>query len=121
MKYKNATTKSHIFQLCLLNALPSNKEYKKQLIQTVESFTKRLRWRALAFLGRLDPNEKETYGFRSNKCPPAVEELAELELDVMKMINSIKFRSVKNNFLSKLKNDIKTTNSTQEILVNADK
>ena len=36
-------------------------------------------------------------------------------------INSIEFRSVRNNFLSKLKNDIKTINSTQEILVNADK
>ena len=72
-------------------------------------------------LGRLDPKVKETYGFRSNKCPPAVEELAEFELDLMKMINSIEFRSVRNNFLSKLKNDIKTINSTQEILVNADK
>ena len=39
----------------------------------------------------------------------------------MKMINSIEFRSVRNNFLSKLENDIKTINSTQEILVNADK
>ena len=101
--------------------LPSNKEYKKQLTQEVESFTKRLRWKALVFLGRLDPNKKETHGFRSNKCPPAVEELAEFELDLMKMISSIKFRSVRKNFLSKLRNDIKTINSTQEILVNADK
>ena len=36
------------------------------------------------------------------------------------LLNSIKFRSVRNNFSSKLKNDIKTINSTQ-ILVNADK
>ena len=92
--------------------LPFNKEQKKQLIQKVESFTKRLRWKALVFLGRLDPNEKETYGFRSNKCPPAVEELAEYELDLVKMINRIEFRSVRNNFLSKLKNDIKVINST---------
>ena len=73
------------------------------------------------FLGRLDPNEKETYGFRSNKYSPAVEELAKFELDLMRMISNIKFRSVRNDFLSKLKNDIKTINSTQEILVKADK
>ena len=67
----------------------------------MESFTKRLTWKALVFLGRLDPNEKETYAFRSNKCPPAVEELAEFEFDLMKMINSIEFRSVRNNFFPK--------------------
>ena len=37
------------------------------------------------------------------------------------MINNIEFRSVRNNSLSKLKNDTKTINSTQVILVNADK
>ena len=37
------------------------------------------------------------------------------------MINEIEFRPVRNNFLSKLKNDIKNINNTPEILVNADK
>ena len=64
----------------------------------MQSFTKRLRWKALVFSGRLDPNEKGTYGFRSNKCPPAVEELTEFELNLMRVINSIEFRSVRNNF-----------------------
>ena len=64
------------------------------------------------FLGRLDSNKKETYGFRSNKRLPAVEELPEFEPDLMRMINSIEFRS---NFLSKLKNDIITINTTQDI------
>ena len=72
--------------------LPSNKEYKKQLTLKVESFFKRLRWKALVFLGRLDTNEKETYVFRSNKCPPAVEELAEFKcrLSYKVLLKSVK-------------------------------
>ena len=37
------------------------------------------------------------------------------------MIKNIQFRPVRNNFLAKLKNDIKEINSTNELLVNADK
>ena len=49
-----------------------------------------------------EKDEKETYGFRSNNCPPAVEELAEYELDLVKMINITEFRSVRNNFFIKI-------------------
>ena len=37
------------------------------------------------------------------------------------MVHNIEFRLVKNNFLSKLKDDVKVINNTKEVLVNADK
>ena len=87
----------------------------------MESFTKRMRWKALKFLGKLGSNEKEIFGFKSRKCPPSVDELAEFESDLLMMVQNIEFRPVRNNFLSKLKDDVKVINNTKEIFVNADK
>ena len=101
--------------------LPSEKQYKLQLTSKVESVIKRMRWKAMQFLGKLDQNGTETYGFKTNKCPLAIEELSEFESDLVSMIEIIQFRPVRNNFLAKLKNDIKEINNTDELLVNADK
>ena len=48
-------------------------------------------------------------------------ELAESENDLLMMVYNIEFRPVRNNFLSKLKDDVKVINNTKEVLVNADK
>ena len=101
--------------------LPSERQYKLQLLSKVESVTKRIRWKAMQFLGKLDQNRAETYGFKTNKCPPAIEELTELESDLVSMINNIQSRLVRNNFLAKLKNYIQKIKNTNELLVNADK
>ena len=45
--------------------IPSQNEYKIQLISKVENVLKRMRWKALQFLGKLEENNKETYGFKS--------------------------------------------------------
>ena len=50
--------------------VPSNNEYKIQFISKVENVMKRKRWKAMKFLGLLDGERKETYGFNSRKCPP---------------------------------------------------
>ena len=62
--------------------IPTEKEYEMQLIAKVESFSKSMRWKALEFLGKLGPKEKETFGFKSHKCLPFVNELAEFESDL---------------------------------------
>ena len=38
-----------------------------------------MRWKALAFFGKLKTQQKESYGFCTRKCSPAVEELAVFE------------------------------------------
>ena len=63
----------------------------------------------------------ETYGFKTNKCPPVIRELGEFESDLVSVIKNIQFRSVRNNFLAKLKNGIEENNNKDELLVNADK
>ena len=70
---------------------------------------------------KINPNEKETFGFKSHYCPPFVNELAEFESDLLTMVHNIEFRLVRSNFLSKLKDDGKVINNTKEVLVNADK
>ena len=51
----------------------------------MESFTERMRWKALQFLGKIGSNEKEIFGFKSRKCLPSVDELAEFESDLLMM------------------------------------
>ena len=80
-----------------------------------------MRWKALEFLGKLGSNEKEIFGFRSHKSRPCVDELAEFESDLLMMVHNIELRPVRNNFLSKLKDNVKVINNTKEVLVNADK
>ena len=46
-------------------AIPSKKKYKIHLISKVEKFIKRMRWKALQSLGKLESTNKETFGFRS--------------------------------------------------------
>ena len=42
----------------------------------------------------------ETYGFKSTKNPPPIEELKDFENDMLKMIQSVKFKQVNNPFLN---------------------
>ena len=70
---------------------PNEGTYKLRLIEKIELFIKKLRWKALFFIS----NSKETtesyasgsvYGLKSNKCPP----LPQLkELNHLKMISLI--------------------------------
>ena len=101
--------------------IPTEKEYKIQLIAKVESFTKQMKWKSLEFLEKLGSSEKETFGFKSHECPPSVDELAGFESDLLMMVHDIESRLVRNNFLSKLKEYVKVINNTKESLVNADK
>ena len=80
-----------------------------------------MRWKAMQFLVKLNENRTQIYGSKTNKCPPAIAELSEFESDLVSIIKNIQFRSVRNNFLAKLKNDIKEINNTNELHVNADK
>ena len=64
---------------------------------------------------------KETYGFKSSKCPPVVKELATFEKDLKLMIRNIQYRNIKNKFAKKLAEDVKLIKHAKELFVNADK
>ena len=101
--------------------IPSQQDYKIQLISKAEKFIKRIRWKALEFLRKLDSKEKETYGFRSRDCPPIVEEVAYFENDLIMMIKNIQFKYIKNDFQTKLKEDILNIQKCEKVLIPADK
>ena len=61
------------------------------------------------------------YGFKTRKCPPQHKDLMEFEDDLQKMISNVQFRRVKNNFQNRLKNDIRSTQSSKKVFVFADK
>ena len=102
--------------------IPPNSEYIKRLIEKVEDFTKRLRWRVFYFLNPdAKPDHKETYGFKSSKSPPSIPQLKPFEEDLLKLIENIKFRKVHSPLQDQLKEDSKKIRSNKNLLVPADK
>ena len=98
--------------------LPSRNDYLQRLIEKTEQFLRRLRWKAHFFLSPdSTPSSKETYGFKSTKNPPPIEELKDFEDDMFKMISSVKF----NSFLNKLKEDTELIRNEPKLLIAADK
>ena len=101
--------------------IPSQKEYKLQLVAKTEHFIKRVRWKALQFDGKLHAQEKKTYGFRTRNCPPPSEGLKKFEDDLMCMVRDIEFRQYPNDFQEHVKKDIRNIRQSEKIIVSADK
>ena len=80
-----------------------------------------MRWKTLQFQGKLESDNKETYGLKSRKCPNGVDELSKFEDDLMLMIKNIEFRNVSNTFQDQLKNDISEIRNTEKVIIPADK
>ena len=81
-----------------------------------------MRWKAYLFLNPdVSTSSKDTYGFRSTKNPPPVDELKEFEDDMLKMVQSTKFIQVNNPFLTKLKSDTEHIKKETKLLIAADK
>ena len=79
-------------------AIPLEKKYITQLMSKVHTVTKRMRWKAAQFLGRLESNGKQTFGFKSAKCPPVIDELRPFESELQRIISNIEFRPIRNKF-----------------------
>ena len=101
--------------------IPTKHEYTIKLISKVEQFIKRMRWKALQFLGKLDNTVQENYGFKTRKSLPCVGEQIDFENDMMYMVNNIKFRNANNSFQAKLSSDIKRMKTNDNLLIQADK
>ena len=102
--------------------LPSRKDYLQRLIEKTEQFLRRMRWKAFFFLNpEATTSTKNTYGFKSTKNPPPIEELKEFEDDMLQMIQSTKFKQLNNPFLNKLKDDTKRINDETKLITSADK
>ena len=68
-----------------------------------------------------DSESKETFGFRTRKCPPRVNELEAFEDDLLKMIENIDFRRASNDLQRRLDKDIQKIKNSKDVIVPADK
>ena len=86
-----------------------------------ENFLKRMRWKALVFLGKLKGSGKENYGFKTAKYPSSVKEIVLFENNMMDMIKNLEFKRVYNEFQSNLRNDIRQIRESNNLFVSVDK
>ena len=100
--------------------IPSKHEYKRLLLANTISFLKRMRWKALAFDGKIKPSDKNTYGFAPPFVPDSHPELVQFEKDMMNLIQSIEFRPV-SEFQKKMRQDISEIKSSGKVILSADK
>ena len=63
----------------------------------------------------------ETYGLKSQKTPPPINELATFENDLIELVKNSKFRTVHNHLQRMLKSDIKLIQQSSKTLTPADK
>ena len=102
--------------------IPGKSEYLQSLIASAEKFIRSIRWKTFFYL---NPNEnaerKNTYDFNSTKSPPKIPELKDFEDEMLKLVQSVEFKSSASKFqcqLSKNKNEIR---NCDRLLVSADK
>ena len=103
--------------------IASKKAYMKKMMEKVESFVRRLRWKALFFEKPelAGGNKKETYGFKTNLAPPRMEHLNAFEADLYDLACNIQFSPRRDAFQRKLATDVKEINNSPNVLVSADK
>ena len=80
-----------------------------------------VRWKAYHFLHPSQPTEKETFGFRTTKSPPAVKELEEFEGKMFSLVQNVKFKKVNNEFQKCLTKDMNNIKSDNKLMIPADK
>jgi hypothetical protein len=105
------------------------KSYTISLIEKVEHFIKRIRWKAHFFLKTETAADDEVnnsqgnnnFGFKTKNTPPFNPDLENFENDLLHLIKTIKFQNISNKFQKELKLDIKKIKSNPNILVFADK
>jgi len=77
--------------------LLSQNDFLQCLIEKSEQFLWRMCWKVYFFLNPgTSTSSKDTYGFKSTKNPTPIDELTEFEDDILKMVQSSKFKLVNN-------------------------
>jgi hypothetical protein len=102
--------------------LPKHYQYQKRLIDKMESVIQRMRWKAYYFLnGEPKTKEHDTFGLPSKNCAPVVTEMKAFEEDVIHLVLNVKFRKISDPFLNNIARDMEKVNSSQNVLIFADK
>ena len=109
----------HDFGYSMKNVpLPSEKEYKLELLNSIHSFDNRMKWRAHHFLNpTVAKSTKETYGLNTSNSPPPIKELKALQDGLCEIARNIQFRDLKDPFQNKLRNDLRDIRNEEKIMI----
>ena len=103
--------------------IAAKQHYLKSMIEKVESFIARLRWKAHFFEkpDQRSSNNSTNFGFKSNVTSQQNEKFTPFGNGLYDMKRSIEFKSVRNDFQSTLREDLNKIKSSRNLLVFADK
>ena len=107
---------------CSMKNIPvtTERNYLLKLIEQIEMVIKRMRWKVIYF-NMKGSIKTETYGLKSQKTPPPINELEAYENDLIELVKNIKLRTVHNQLQRTLKSDIKLIQQSSKTLTPADK
>ena len=105
--------------------IPTKSNYLKCLTEKTENFIRRLRWKAYHFCQSNSQPVNESangyFGFKTLTTPPPNEHLNAFENDLYDLIQKVEFTNVQNTFQQKLKEDVQSIKSSNNVLVVAGK
>ena len=105
--------------------LSSQRHYKSKLIEKIELFIKRMRWRAIFADNPDDANDNESmnenYGLKTQNTQRQVPKLKNFEEELIGLVEKVKFRKGTNIFQTKVRDDINNIKSSYKVFVPADK
>ena len=92
------------------------------MISKVETLVRRMRFK-IYFHDHPEKagDTKDNFGFKTTRAPPQSPLLAPFESDLYELIRSIQFKPIRNQFQTKLKEDLKKMKQSDKIFVPADK
>ena len=106
---------------------PDRTQYLKKFISKQQKFSTNLRWRAFMALDpNAKPSGKETFGFRTSKCPPlpnhpAKQNIIDFEKEFFGLARHIEFWQRSTPFQQQLKMDSKKIRNSKNVIVSSDK
>ena len=102
--------------------IPSERNYKLQLVEKIEIIIKRMRWKAITYnAGRKENKKIEKYGLKTLHSPKQVTELSAFEKELIAAVKDIKFRNARSNFQTTLQEDIRLIHNSKKTMTFADK
>ena len=102
--------------------IPSKNSYKIKLVEQVEKFLTRLRWKMFFIKNpQTTKSDKQTFGFNTEVTAPYSAELKLFEDDLLELTANVKYKPVRNDFQNNLTKDIKKIDESKEVIVEADK
>ena len=103
--------------------IPSERNYKLQLVEKIETFIKIMRWKAIMYNAGCKQNRKleKKYGLKTLHSPKQVKERSAFEKELIAVVKDIKFRNARSDFQTKLQEDIRLIHKSKKTITYADK